>query len=165
MLRTSFLRIALVTFAVSALTGCSSTSKLPNVAAAPVTAQDVSAEALAYVNKFRASQGLGPVTIDPRLVEVAKFQAIAMATRDALTHEVAGDFTSRIDAAGFEKAEAVENVGASHATVADTINSWIRSPYHNENMQMKNAKYMGMARADSADSRYKNYWSLDLASE
>lgn len=165
MLRPSLLRLALLTLVVTGLAGCSSTSKLPNVATAPVTAQDVSAEALAYVNKFRASQGLGPVTIDPRLVEVAKFQAIAMATRDALTHEVAGDFTSRINAAGFEKSDAVENVGASHATVADTIESWIRSPYHNENMRLKNAKYMGMARADSPDSRYKNYWSLDLASE
>lgn len=165
MLRKSIFRIALAALPLFAIAGCASTSKLPNVAAAPVTAQDVSSEALAYVNKFRASQGLGPVTIDPRLIEVAKFQAIAMASRDALTHEVAGDFTSRINAAGFEKAEAVENVGASHATVADTINSWIRSPYHNENMRMKNAKYMGMARADSADSRYKNYWSLDLASD
>jgi len=149
------------------LASCSSGSKvsLPNVVVGEVSSQDVSADGLAALNRFRASQGLGPVKIEPRLVELAKFQATAMATRDALTHEVAGDFVSRVDAAGFEKSEATENVGATHTSAEGAISSWIRSPYHNENMRLKNAKYMGMARADSAKSRYKTYWALILVSD
>jgi uncharacterized protein YkwD len=149
------------------LASCASGSKvsLPNVVVGEVTSQDVSTEGLVALNRFRASQGLGPVKIEPRLVEMAKFQATAMATRDALTHEVAGDFESRVNAAGFEKSEATENVGATHTSAEAAINSWIRSPYHNENMRLKNAKYMGMARADSAKSRYKSYWSLVLVTD
>ena len=149
------------------LASCGSSSKvsLPNVVVGETTTQDVSAEGLVALNRFRASQGLGPVKIEPRLVELAKFQANAMATRDALTHEVAGDFESRVNAAGFEKSEATENVGATHTSAEAAIASWIRSPYHNENMRLKNAKYMGMARADSPKSRYKTYWSLVLVTD
>ncbi len=149
------------------LASCASGSKvtLPNVVVGETTSQDVSADGLAALNRFRASQGLGPVTIEPRLVELAKFQATAMATRDALTHEVAGDFISRVDAAGFEKSEATENVGATHQSAEAAISSWTRSPYHNENMRLKNAKYMGMARADSPKSRYKTYWALILVTD
>jgi uncharacterized protein YkwD len=135
------------------------------MASANVTVRDQSSEALDAINRFRASQGLGPVSIDANLVEVAKFQAVAMASRDALTHEVSGDFTSRINAAGFTNSSAIENVGASHATAADAIASWIKSPYHRENMLMKDATRMGMARADSPKARYGNYWSLDLTSD
>ena len=162
-----FIRPATIAVAAVLLASCGTGSKLslPNVATGEATAQDVSAEGLAALNRFRASQGLGPVTIEPRLVELAKFQATAMATRDALTHEVAGDFESRVNAAGFEKSEATENVGATHQSAEAAIASWIRSPYHNENMRLKNAKYMGMARADAPKSRYKSYWSLVLVTD
>jgi uncharacterized protein YkwD len=157
-------RIALMAALALTAAACNTTSQ-PKMASANVTVKDQSSEALDLLNKFRASQGLGPVTIDANLIEVAKFQAVAMASRDALTHEVSGDFTSRINAAGFTNSSAIENVGASHATAADAIASWIKSPYHRENMLMKDATRMGMAKADAPNSRYGNYWSLDLTSD
>ena len=89
-----FVRPATLALLGVLLASCASGSKvtLSNVVVGETTTQDVSADGLAALNRFRASQGLGPVTIEPRLVELAKFQATAMATRDALTHEVAGDF-------------------------------------------------------------------------
>jgi len=158
------IRLAALAAVVFTVGACNTTSQ-PKMANANVTVRDVSAEALAPLNKFRASRGLGPVTIDANLIEVAKYQSIAMASRDALTHEVSGDFTSRINGAGFTNSGAVENVGASHESAADAINSWINSPYHKENMLMKDATRMGMARADSPNSRYRNYWTLDLTSD
>jgi uncharacterized protein YkwD len=158
------LRIALLSALALGTAGCGTTSPV-KMASANVTVKDQSSEALDLLNKFRASQGLGPVTIDANLIEVAKFQAVAMASRDALTHEVSGDFTTRINAAGFTNSSAIENVGASHATAADAIASWIKSPYHRENMLMKDATRMGMARADSPKARYGNYWALDLTSD
>ncbi len=160
----SFIRIGLLATLALTTAACNTTSQ-PKMASANVTVKDESSEALDLLNKFRASNGLGPVTIDANLIEVAKFQAVAMASRDALTHEVSGDFTSRINAAGFTNSSAIENVGASHATAADAIASWIKSPYHHENMLMKDATRMGMAKADAPNSRYGNYWSLDLTSD
>jgi uncharacterized protein YkwD len=158
------LSLGIVSALAFALAACNTTSQ-PKMASANVTVRDMSAEGLGPLNRFRASHGLGPVTIDPNLIEVAKYQSIAMAARDALTHEVSGDFTSRINGAGFTNSAAVENVGASHETAADAINAWINSPYHRENMLMKDATRMGMAKADAPNSRYKNYWTLDLTSD
>ena len=66
--------------------------------------------------------------------------------------------------AGFTYALATENVGAADRSVADSINAWIRSPHHRENMLMKEAKYMGMIRASAPGSRYRTYWALILTS-
>jgi uncharacterized protein YkwD len=165
MTHASRLRFPLFAALALGLAACNTATKMPNVSSANIKVQDQSTEAVALLNAFRASNGLGPVTVDPNLIQVAEFQAAAMAARDALTHEVAGDFTSRINAAGFNNSDAVENVGASHATAADAIASWIKSPYHHENMLLKNATRMGMARADSPDSRYGNYWCLDMTSD
>jgi uncharacterized protein YkwD len=87
-----------------------------------------------------------------------------MASANVLSHEIGGDFTSRMNSAGFVYANAAENVGAGHTSVADAINAWIRSPHHRENMLMKDATRIGMVRADAPNSRYRNYWALDLAS-
>ncbi len=125
---------------------------------------DVSYEAVGLVNSFRAQNGLGPVSVDSAVVEAARYQAVAMASRDVLSHEVAGDFTTRMNNAGFTYALATENVGAADRSVADSINAWIRSPHHRENMLMREAKYMGMIRASAPDSRYRTYWALILTS-
>ena len=125
---------------------------------------DVSYEAVGLVNSFRAQNGLGPVSVDSAVVEAARYQAVAMASRDVLSHEVAGDFTTRMNNAGFTYALATENVGAADRSVADSINAWIRSPHHRENMLMREAKYMGMIRASAPGSRYRTYWALILTS-
>ena len=125
---------------------------------------DVSYEAVGLVNSFRAQIGLGPVSVDSAVVEAARYQAVAMASRDVLSHEVAGDFTTRMNNAGFTYALATENVGATDRSVADSINAWIRSPHHRENMLMREAKYMGMIRASAPGSRYRTYWALILTS-
>jgi uncharacterized protein YkwD len=164
MSRRSTFQLGLAAAVALTLAACNTTSA-PKLASANVTVRDTSAEGLDALNKFRASHGLGPVTIDANLIEVAKYQSIAMAARDALTHEVSGDFTSRINGAGFTNSAAVENVGASHDSAVDAINAWINSPYHRDNMLMKDATRMGMARADSPNSRYRNYWTLDLTSD
>jgi uncharacterized protein YkwD len=129
-----------------------------------VPVRDVSYEAVGLINQFRASNGLPPVSVDSSLVDAARYQAVAMASANVLSHEIGGDFTSRMNSAGFVYANAAENVGAGHSSVEDAINAWIRSPHHHENMLMKDATRMGMVVADAPNSRYHNYWALDLAS-
>ena len=42
------------------------------------------------ISGFRANNGLGPVSLDPKLMQMAETQARAMATKDKLDHDVAG---------------------------------------------------------------------------
>ena len=97
-------------------------------------------------------------------VSMTSVPTVAMASRDVLSHEVAGDFTTRMNNAGFTYALATENVGAADRSVADSINAWIRSPHHRENMLMRDATRMGMVKADAPHSRYRSYWALDITS-
>lgn len=126
-------------------------------------ANDVSHEALAGINSFRAENGLPPVTVDRGLVELAKDQAGMMAAHNHLSHEVGPDFIQRMNDGGFKKQTGAENVGAGHADVASTLASWQRSPLHRANLLMPDAVRIGMARSDAPESRYRNYWALILA--
>jgi uncharacterized protein YkwD len=156
------IRIVALGFLAFSLAACVSSPMKPIAGNVPV--QDVSQEAVGLINQFRASNGLGPVIVDSNLIEAARYQAVAMASANVLSHEIGGDFTSRMNSAGFVYANAAENVGAGHTSVEDAINAWIRSPHHRENMLMRDATRIGMVRADAPNSRYRNYWALDLAS-
>ena len=158
----SFIRVSVAGLVALILASCATTPPSKTGVAAGVV--DVSYEAVGLINSFRAQNGLGPVSVDPTLVEAARYQAVAMASRDVLSHEVAGDFTTRMNNAGFVYANATENVGAGHTSVADAINAWIRSPHHRENMLMKDATRIGMVKADAPQSRYRTYWALDITS-
>lgn len=161
MTRIAFCRLATIGLAMSLLAACVSA---PKQFTGSVPVEDVSQEAVGLINQFRASNGLPPVIVDAALIDAARYQAVAMASANVLSHEIGGDFTYRMNSAGFVYANAAENVGAGHTSVADAINAWIRSPHHRENMLMKDATRIGMVRADAPNSRYRNYWALDLAS-
>jgi uncharacterized protein YkwD len=153
--------MALAAFALF-VASCTTTGQKQVSTHIPV--EDVSQEAVGLINSFRASHGLSAVIVDPTLVEAARYQAVAMASANVLSHEIGGDFNARMNSAGFVYANAAENVGAGHTSVEDAINAWIRSPHHRENMLMPDATRIGMVRADAPSSRYRNYWALDLAS-
>lgn len=161
MIRRLYIRVGLLGCIVFSMAGCVTT---PTKISGNVPVRDVSQEAVALINQFRANNGLGPVIVDSSLVDAARYQAVAMASANVLSHEIGGDFTTRMNSAGFYYANAAENVGAGHSSVEDAINAWIRSPHHHENMLMKDATRFGMVVADAPNSRYRNYWALDLAS-
>ena len=142
---------------LSALSGCVSLPK------SRYPARDVSEEALAGINAFRAENGLQPLKIDAGLIELAKDQAGAMAARQHLSHDVEGDFETRMNKGGYRKQAGAENVGAGHADVADTLAAWQRSPGHRANLLMPDAIRFGMAKADAPEARFRNYWALILA--
>lgn len=124
--------------------------------------QDVTEEALPFINAFRRENGLPPVTADRGVIGAARTQARLMATADKLSHDVDGDLVKRLNGAGFAKSAAAENVGAGHASAERAIASWQRSPGHRANLLMKEAARIGMVRADSPGSRYRTYWALIL---
>lgn len=120
--------------------------------------------AASLLSDYRRKNGLPPVEIDTRLVEMADAQAKAMAKRNQVTHDPGGrGFNKRLKASGFEAKSAAENVGAGYHTLAEAFSGWRDSPSHNKNMLLSGATRMGIATAFAPNSKYKVFWALVLA--
>ncbi len=152
-----------------ALSGCAATMDAPR----QPSFYDNLARAEAHVNvnaaasllsDYRKKNGLPPVEIDQRLVEMAEAQAKDMARRNQLTHDPGGrNFNKRLAASGFNAQRAAENIGAGYHTLAEAFSGWRDSPSHNKNMLLSGATKMGIATAYAPNSKYKVFWALVLA--
>jgi uncharacterized protein YkwD len=121
--------------------------------------------AASLLSDYRQKNGLPPVEIDQRLVEMAEAQAKAMAQRNQVTHDPGGrSFNRRLAASGFDAKTAAENIGAGYHTLAEAFSGWRGSPGHRANMLQRNVNQIGIAAAYSPRSKYKVFWALVLAS-
>jgi uncharacterized protein YkwD len=152
-----------------ALAGCAATTPAPQQPAfydnlATTQAQVNVNAAASLLSDYRRKNGLPPVEIDTRLVEMADAQAKAMAQRNQVTHDPGGrNFNKRLKASGFDAKTAAENVGAGYHTLAEAFSGWRDSPSHNKNMLLSGATKMGIATAYAPNSKYKVFWALVLA--
>lgn len=123
------------------------------------------AQAGRILNAYRASQGLGPVRPDPRLMAMAQRQADAMVAKNALSHDAGGNFTARIHAAGVDSARAAENLGGGYFSVEEAFDGWRKSPGHDANLRMKEATRYGIALSKDPRTSYRVWWALVVAAE
>jgi uncharacterized protein YkwD len=121
------------------------------------------AVAASMISGYRANNGLGPVTVDPELTQIAETQSMAMAKRNKMDHDVAGTLPRRMTAAGYRATLAVENIGAGYHTLAEAFSGWRDSPPHRANMLKNGVTKMGIAATYAPDSKYKVFWTLVLA--
>jgi uncharacterized protein YkwD len=121
--------------------------------------------AVARVNEFRRSHGLGPVSLDPQLTAMAASQARAMAAANKMAHVLPGQgsFARRLAAANYDAAIAVENIGAGYHNLDQAFTGWKNSPHHRANMLKPGVTRMGIAVAYNGKSRFKDFWSMVLA--
>lgn len=124
-----------------------------------MTSSREAGRAAELISQYRRSRGLGPVVADGRLNAAAAHQARAVAEAGKLSH---GDFKARM--ASYQVGGvAAENLSAGSQEVEGAIARWKRSSAHNENLLLKEASRIGLARADSPGYGYKHYWALVLA--
>jgi uncharacterized protein YkwD len=112
--------------------------------------------ALRLVNDFRAENGVGPVRIDERLMQVASSQSDAMADQDRLGHSVAGSLSRRVRNSGVTYSAIAENVGAGQSSFSGAMDRWTRSPVHRQNILRSNLTSIGFAGAQAGG---KIYWT------
>ena len=154
--------------AVAALVGCADHNPPPGQ---PTIYQSMArADAVLDVNAaqsmisgYRSNNGLGPVTLDPALMQLASEQAHAMAAHDKLDHNVAHPFADRIKKSSFDAGVAVENISAGYDTLAEAFSGWRDSPPHRANMLNPNVTRMGIAEVYAPASKYQVFWALILA--
>ena len=119
--------------------------------------------AASMISGYRRNNMLGDVAIDPQLMAMAQEQARAMATRDKLDHNVAGNFKDRLKRSGYRASTGAENIGAGYHTLAEAFSGWRDSPGHKANMLMRGATHMGIAAVYVPNTKYKVFWALVLA--
>jgi hypothetical protein len=116
------------------------------------------ADPQAEISAYRKSYGLSAVTADPKLTELARQQANAMAERGSMDHNVYAPFRSRM--ASYSSPSAAENLAMGTKTFGETLALWKSSFGHNANLLKRNTTRIGLA---SASRHGTTYWALILA--
>jgi uncharacterized protein YkwD len=124
-------------------------------------ATDVGAMAQAAISSYRKQHGLSAVSVDGRLMQLAREHAGAMARAGVLDHNVGGAFTSRI--ARYNPSVAAENIAAGFRDFSSVMDIWKRSSGHNANLLKGGVTRIGIASAQAPGSAYKVFWTLILA--
>lgn len=114
------------------------------------------------ISDFRLKHGEGHVTMDAVLNRIALEQAKAMAAKDTLDHAVLGSFSSRIAPA--KSGRAAENIAYGYDTFEKTLDQWIASTGHRDNLLLHNATRIGIASATNPASR-RTYWTMEIAGD
>ncbi|MGX7743763.1 CAP domain-containing protein [Rhodopseudomonas parapalustris] len=141
---------ALAMTLILAVTFFVSVSALPAFAAGPAE----------MISAFRAKNGQGKVVMDAALNAIAQRQAVAMASKDVLSHEAGGPFTSRVAPAKVSRA--AENIAYGYPDFPNTLKQWINSPGHRANLLLKGASKVGVASVRSSASG-RTYWAMVIA--
>ena len=127
---------------------------------APAIAQAASPAEM--ISDFRLQHGERRVTLDPKLSQIAREQADAMAAKDKLDHDVLGGFSRRISPAGAGRA--AENIAYGYDSFPKTLNQWIESSEHRKNLLLHDATKIGIGSAKSSTTG-RVYWAMEIAGD
>lgn len=119
------------------------------------------------VNIEREKGGLSPLVWNNQLAYAARYHAMDMATDnyfDHDSHDLRGnnlvmvcktfDRITKFYTEGFSCAE---NISAGKRTAAATVDGWMNSPGHKQNILNPSAKYLGIGYYQKQDSDYTHY--------
>lgn len=144
-----------------AVAGCAGVQ--PSIPARPV-AVDAGAAA-EHINAFRARNGLGPVRLNETLMQAAASHAMAMASRNRMSHNLGsgGSLPRRLTMAGYRWGAAAENIGAGYQGLQAALAGWEASAGHRKNLLLEGVSEIGIAAAYAPGTRYGTFWALILA--
>jgi len=128
----------------------------------PVSASDTSSysndtayyvkELLAQINRYRAGNGLKPLSFDRRLAGLAYEHSADMRRRGVLCHD---NFNERFRKSGHTSC--VENVGCNYRTARDLFTAWRRSGGHDRNMLSGDIQRAGI----SVSGKYVTFFACN----
>jgi len=162
------MRAIIAIIALLALGGCAGEAPIEeptmyaDMASAGARLDPVAAATM--ISQYRQNNGLGAVVVDPDLMKLAEQQSQVMASRNKLDHDVKAPLAQRLNASGYPATQAVENVSAGYHTLAEAFSGWRDSPPHRANMLKNGVTKLGIAASYAANTKYKVFWTLILAS-
>lgn len=119
------------------------------------------------INEARKANGRRPVAYNAKLAAAARNQALLMASRDELSHNLDISLRERVADAGYFGAVG-ENLAGGHQTLEAAIEGWLQSSGHRSTLLSSKFKEYGLsyARVSSGKkSRYGIYWVLIMGGD
>lgn len=120
------------------------------------------------INSYRAQSGLGPLSLDQRLNDIARWMADDMANNNYFSHtdSQGRDPFTRMDQLGYAlNTWRGENLVAGTETSAAAFDMWRTSEGHNANMLGANYTVVGIARAYNPGSTFGWYWATEFGGQ
>jgi uncharacterized protein YkwD len=120
------------------------------------------AVALALVNDYRKKKGLKPLALNARLSAAAYAHSQDLARHDRISHYGSDgtDPWARVTRTGYPAKLAAENVGTGQLTIQEVFVGWRKSPDHDANLLLTDAREMGVALVYRPDTEFKTFWTL-----
>jgi uncharacterized protein YkwD len=113
-------------------------------------------EVLERTNQERAKAGKPALKANARLSRAARSHALNMAKQEKLSHTLDDKtFDQRIEAMGYQFTRAGENI-SNAPTAADSLEAWMDSPGHRENILNPDYREIGIGQGVSPTGQ--NYW-------
>ena len=119
---------------------------------------------LKHVNLQRAMNGVAPLAMNGQLSEAAQKHAEDMARRDFVDHQSPDGraLQDRIASVGYPWRVIAENLAAGLSSPESTVEPWMTSPGHRDNMLSPDYLEAGIGYAVPSDEgkrpRYSHYW-------
>lgn len=123
---------------------------------------------LTMINDYRASHGLGKLSVNGKLTDAGRWMANDMAAKDYFSHtdSLGRDPFARMAHFGYTyNTWKGENLAAGVVDAAGAFKLWKESPGHNENMLNPHFTVIGIARAYGADSSFGWYWATEFGGQ
>lgn len=162
-LRTACLAVLLTVAAGPALAAPSGARALANCDVPDVTLDADERAFIDLLNAYRASNGLGAVSVDTALVRAATWMSIDLSSRSTFSHtdSLGRSPWTRMPDCGVT-APGGENIAAGTplASPSAVFEAWKNSPGHNAIMLGQDFTRVGVARHTAPGSLYGVYWTL-----
>ncbi|MCK5871705.1 MAG: CAP domain-containing protein [Methylococcales bacterium] len=125
-----------------------------------VEASEFDNELLRLVNIEREKVGLSALSLSAKLGDAAQRHAQDMATNNYFSHTGLNGSTvsDRTKATGYESGFVGENIAAGRATPSETMQQWMNSQGHRENILKAGYKAIGFGYTSDQNSEYRHYW-------
>lgn len=128
-------------------------------------------EALRLVNNIRIKNHLKILTWNEDLARAARYHAQDMAMDDYVEHETYDRIGNHLVkmCGTFYKIEKFirlnnlgENISAGKSTAKETVDGWMKSKGHRENILNPKFKFLGVGYYFKKDTQYDHYWVEDF---
>ena len=117
--------------------------------------ENFAVEVLQLVNMERAKVGAPPLRLAPDLMECAAIRAEEITEEFSHTRPDGSDCFTVMENRG---RTCGENIAAGHGTAEETVDQWMNSEGHRENILDPKYRELGVGYAYSEYSMYHHYW-------
>lgn len=119
-------------------------------------------EAIRLINAERAKNGLAALEVNSDLMEMAAIRADEISELYDLNHfrPDGRSFETVLTDFGWELRKYSENIDASSATAAGTVERWMNSSGHKAHILRDNVTQIGVGYCYDSNSKWKHYWVM-----